>query len=314
MKRLILVFIFIYGICYGEGEKMKVLFVVNSVSQQIKGFDIETLIKCSLDATKFNYAVEYTTSAGHATQLTKNAVNQDYDIVAAVGGDGTVNEVGKALIGTRGTLAIIPVGSGNGLARHLGISCDIKEAIKSLNHSQMMEIDTGEINGIPFLGVAGIGFDARVAHRFANYGKRGIFSYMQVAQKEYWKYHSQIFTLDVDGRSIHRRAFILTFANGSQYGNNFVIAPKATLQDGYLNLVIIDEIPIYLAPKFLYQVKRGTLSQSRHYEDIPFKELVIDHPYIEAHVDGEPMIFRDVLKVKIKPKSLRVFTPGDLNL
>jgi diacylglycerol kinase (ATP) len=163
--------------------------------------------------------------------------------IAAVGGDGTVNEVGRALVHSEAVLAIIPVGSGNGLARHLGIPVGLKKGIKALNHAYPIVIDTGKINDKIFLGVAGIGFDAHIAHKFALFGKRGFFSYCQVASREFSLYAPQSYFITIDGKQITKKAFILTFANSSQYGNNFLIAPKARVSDGYLDLVIIDDIP-----------------------------------------------------------------------
>jgi diacylglycerol kinase (ATP) len=255
------------------------------------------------------YEIVYTQYAEHASKLAHDALVNSADIIAAVGGDGTVNEVGRALINSEAVLAIIPVGSGNGLARHLGIPVGLTKAIKALNHGYSVVIDTAKINEKTFLGVAGIGFDAHIAHKFAQFGKRGFFSYCQVALEEFPLYVSKSYLITIDGKQITRKAFILTFANSSQYGNNLIIAPKARVSDGYLDLVIINDIPIYLIPQFLYRFGQGTLNDSRHFETHPFKEIKIQHPRMQAHLDGEPILFENEIKVTIQSKSLKVLVP-----
>lgn len=293
---------------FGNSSKKQIVFIVNPISHEIKGVDIKKIIEKNLDSSQFDYKILYTQYAQHATKLAQEALTSS-DIIAAVGGDGTVNEVGGALINTKAMLAIIPVGSGNGLARHLGIPVGLTEAIKALNHAHSIVVDTAKINDKTFLGVAGIGFDAYVAHKFALFGKRGFFSYCQVALKEFSSYTSQPYSILIDGKQINRRAFILTFANSSQYGNNFIIAPKARISDGYLDLVIIDDIPAYSIPQFLYRFRNGTLNYSSHFETHPFKEITIQSSYIQAHIDGEPIVCQNEIKVKVQPKSLKILIP-----
>jgi diacylglycerol kinase family enzyme len=193
--------------------KRQIVFVVNPLSHEIKGLDFAGIIENYLDSNLFNYNIIYTQYAQHATKLAHDALLNSADIIAAVGGDGTVNEIGKALLNTKAALAIIPVGSGNGLARHLGIPLGPIQAIKALNHSQPIAIDTAKINDQTFLGVAGIGFDARVAHQFAQFGKRGFFSYCQVALREFSRYVPESYLITIDGKQLSRKAFILSFAN-----------------------------------------------------------------------------------------------------
>lgn len=290
-------------------EKKQIVFIVNPISHEIKGLDLKKIIKTNLDSKQFEYKIVYTQYPQHAFTLAQNAVNDSADIIAAVGGDGTVNEVGKALVHSEAVLAIIPVGSGNGLARHLKIPVGLTKAIKALNHASPIIMDTAKINEKTFLGVAGIGFDAHIAHKFALFGKRGFFSYCQVALKEFSLYKPQPYRITLDGKPITKKAFILTFANSSQYGNNFIIAPEARVSDGYLDLVIIDDIPIYSIPQFLFRCRHGTLNHSHHFETHQFKELTIQHPHIQAHIDGEPIVFENEIKVTIQPKSLKILVP-----
>lgn len=289
-------------------KKKRIAFIINPISYAIRGVDIQKIIEKNLDLSQFEYKIFYTEYAGHATKLTQDALNV-FDIVAAVGGDGTVNEVGKALIHTQASLAIIPVGSGNGLARHLKIPIGLSEAVKALNYAVPVVIDTAKINDKPFLGVAGIGFDANIAEHFSQFGKRGFLSYCQVVMQEFPHYKPQMYSISLDGEQIERKAFILTFANSSQYGNNFIIAPKAHVNDGYLDLVIVDDISVFSIPHLIYNFKQGTLDQSRHFETYPFQEIIIQYPSMQAHIDGEPLLFKDEIKVTVQPASLKVMIP-----
>lgn len=315
-KWFLILILFSYTPTYLFGNsldrKKRIVFIVNPISHEIKGFDIRRIIEKNLDLRLFEYEIVYTQYAQHAIKLAHNALLGSADIIAAVGGDGTVNEVGRSLINTKGVLAIIPVGSGNGLARHLGIPVGLAQAIKALNHSHPIVIDTAKINDKIFLGVAGIGFDAHIAHQFAQFGKRGFLSYCQVALGEFLRYDPQSYLIKIDGKEIMRKAFILTFANSSQYGNDFIIAPNARIHDGYLDLIIIDDIPGYLTPQFIYKFKRGTLDHSRHFETHRFKEITIQHPSMQAHVDGEPILFQNQIKVTIQPDSLKIMVPQPL--
>lgn len=300
---------FFMSALYGNvEEKRRIIFIVNPISHEIKDLDLPKIIENNLDVNQFDYKIIPTQYAQHATKLATEALGSA-EIIAAVGGDGTVNEVGKALIFTNATLAIIPVGSGNGLARHLGIPVGLIEGIKALNHADPLLIDTAKINDKVFLGVAGVGFDAHIAHQFAQFGKRGLRSYCQVAMREFSRYKPRYYSLTIDGKRITKKAFLLTVANSSQYGNDFIIAPKARISDGYLDLVVLDDIPTYSIPSLLYKFKHGTIDRSRHFATYRFKEMTIHHSYLPSHADGEPLLFQDNIKVTVQPKSLKILVP-----
>ena len=313
-------FLFFYFICLLifattptdalQASKKKILFIVNPISHGLREVNFQRVVEKNLDLSEFEYKIVYTEYPKHAVELTQKALNDRIDIVAAVGGDGTVNEIGKTLVKSATALAIIPAGSGNGLARHLGIPIDPVQAVKALNHAQTIVIDTAKINNQTFLSVAGIGFDARIAWEFASFGKRGKLAYLQVALKEFPSYDSKPYLLTIDGKQTLKKAFILSFANGSQYGNGFMIASQARLQDGYLDLIIVEELPTYALPAFLYRFKQGTLHESGRVESIRFKELTIHQQRTEGHVDGEPVAFQGDIKVEIQPASLKVLVPA----
>lgn len=285
--------------------KENILFIVNPISHGIKGHDVQSIFKETIDSARFNYDIVFTESPGHASKIAHDAIGV-YDIIAAVGGDGTVNEVASSLIHTEASLAIIPVGSGNGLARHLKIPVGLSPSLKALNHAHPITIDTGEINHKPFLMAAGIGFDALVAHRFASFGKRGLFSYVQVALKEYFSYQPVDYHMQLDGKEIRRKAFLIAFANGSQYGNEFQIAPRADLQDGKLDLVIMQPVSFWQIPSKLFQSRFGSLEA----ETYQCREVKIEATQILTHVDGEPVEYTENLLIRVVPQSLIVMVPS----
>lgn len=304
MYKFLFIFLIFSAFSYcQEEQKQKILFIINPISHELKNVDVKKAIEENLDFNQFEYKIAFTEYPKHASKIAEEA-KKSFDIIAAVGGDGTVNEIGTALINTSTQLAIIPVGSGNGLARHFGIPIGFAQAIRALNHSRPVVIDTAKINDKAFLGVAGIGFDAHIAQQFSQFGKRGFFSYCLVALREFTKYDPETYQIKIDGKNITKKAFILSFANSSQYGNNFIVAPKADMQDGYLDLVIIDEMPFYAIPKMVYQFKDGSLGKSNHFETQKFKEIVIEKSVIQAHVDGEPVVFHNQIKITVLPKSL----------
>ena len=312
LLRILLAFLFFSG-GYATDEKKQIFFIVNPISHEIKGLNLENLIQKNLDLSKFEYTIAYTQSVGHATELAQKAREREIDIVAAVGGDGTVNEIGKALIHAETAMAIIPVGSGNGLARHLGIPVGFVEGVKALNKAHVTSIDVAKINDQPFLGVAGVGFDAHIAHKFDQYGKRGFFSYCRLVLQEFSRYTPTKYKMTLDGKPFAAQAFILSFANSSQYGNNFIVAPKAKLNDGQLEMVIIDKVSLLNAVPLLYRFQNGSLDHSTHFRSFLFKELILEQPEIIAHLDGEPRIFHERIKITLETKSLKIFTAYDSN-
>jgi diacylglycerol kinase (ATP) len=315
MDRCYLLLFVVCFLCLGLGadgmasEKESILFIVNPISHGMKRLDFQNAVEHNLDKGRFTYSIVYTEYAQHATELALQAVKDRVKIVAAVGGDGTVNEVAKALIRTDTSLAIIPVGSGNGLARHLGIPTGVVNALRALNRAQPAVIDTALMNGRPFLAIAGVGFDAHVAEKFASFGKRGLFSYCQVVLKEFSRYHPRCYRMAIDGNRMIRKAFILTCANGSQYGNDCIIAPQARMDDGFLDLVVISDVPFYAIPEFLYRLRQGTLHRWRGCETHRFKKLVIEHPSMQVHLDGEPLDNEKRLEIEVQPASLKILVP-----
>ncbi|MDC3253230.1 diacylglycerol kinase family protein, partial [Crocinitomicaceae bacterium] len=219
--------------------RQTVRFIVNPMSGVRKKNFLPELIEECLDHSKFDYDIAFTEYKLHAKTLAKKSSEEGIDIVCAVGGDGSVHEVGTALIGTKTKLAILPVGSGNGLARHLKISTDIREAIQCINNSKCISMDTVLVNEKSFLGVGGYGFDAVIAKKFDTHTRRGLWGYIQLILREFFRYNPINASIDIDGKIKTLPVVLLTVANSSQFGNGFTISPKSDVTDGELELVVL---------------------------------------------------------------------------
>lgn len=288
---------------------VKILFIANPVSGVSKKKNIEKLIGEKTDIKKFHYEFNYTQSPKHATELARNAVSKKFDIVVAIGGDGTVNEIGKGLIGTKTALAFLPIGSGNGLARHLKIPMNLEKAMNVINTGKIIPIDTAQINNEVFIGMAGIGFDAHIGWEFAKCGKRGFRNYIKIFLSEYPKYKAQDFEISIHGKTIFKNALLISFANGSQYGNNAVIAPEADLQDGFLDVCVLKNFPFYSVPHLAWRLFNKRMHESKYLEIFRAKEILIKQNSDRGHIDGEPVLFGKEMKIKVNPLSLNVLIP-----
>jgi diacylglycerol kinase (ATP) len=289
--------------------KKRICFIVNPISGVGRQKVIEKLIDQSLNRVLFDYEIAYTKAAKHATELSRNAAASGFDIVVAVGGDGSVNETARGLIGTMTAMAIIPAGSGNGLARHLKIPLNLKKAMDVINSGKEAVVDTMQLNDEPFVNVAGVGFDAHIGWEFAKFGKRGFSSYLRVIQREFPKYQAQDFELIIDGKSQAKKAFLISIANGSQWGNNAHIAPLADISDGYMDIVILKDVSFFSSVSIGYRLFRKTLHHSSHLEIIKSKEAIIRQKNTIAHIDGEPIELGKEISVKVNPLSLKVIVP-----
>ncbi len=286
--------------------KKKALFIVNPVSGGKKKDDVPELIERHLDTSIFEYTIVFTNSVAHARQLTLEAVEK-YNIIAAVGGDGTVNEVASALVGTDTLLGIVPCGSGNGLSRFLNIPMDISAAIKNLNNGHFEIIDSAEANGQPFFNMAGMGFDAHISELFSHNKKRGFISYAKSSIKEVLTYKPQPYIINIDSVTYNRNLFMLSLANSSQYGNNAHVSPHASVQDGLIDVCMIKPFPLYRFPEMCLRMLFKTADKSKYVEIIQGKQVNISRNTPgPIHLDGEPQINGTDIKINIVPQSLRV--------
>lgn len=287
--------------------KSKIAFIINPFSGTGKKEDIPALIQKILDVQLFEPEVVFTGYRGHGTELAKAFVEEGFNIVVAVGGDGTVNEVGRSLVHTNTSLGIIPIGSGNGLARHLGIPMNTKKAIKQLNHSEPILMDYGLVNDRPFFCTCGTGFDAYVSTEFAKGKKRGIMSYIEKIITGYFTYKSQNYHLQGEGIDLNSKAFVITFANASQWGNNAYIAPQASVQDGKLDISIMSNFPIIAIPTLALQLFAKTIDKDLFMTTLRSKEItMIREESGPFHYDGEPYVEGKQIQIKTIPDGLKV--------
>lgn len=285
--------------------KRKIRFIVNPISGVGKKNAIPKLVQKYLDHDLFDYDIAYTEFKAHAKTLATQSVEEEIDIICAVGGDGSVNEVGASLINTKACLAIIPAGSGNGLARHLKISTNLKKAIAVINTGRIETIDTGLINDKPFLGIGGFGFDALIAKRFDEYHKRGFLSYAKLVFTEFRKYNPISVTWTSENKTF-TDLILCTVANASQFGNGFCVAPKADVQDGKLELFFLKKVKWYSLLPIMYRFFRCKADGSKYTETFSFTETELKLNFLKGHIDGEPVEVKETIHLKCVPKSLNI--------
>lgn len=241
---------------------------------------------------------------GEITELLQTG---NFTDAVAVGGDGTVNYVAKTILNTDMTLGIIPVGSGNGLARSLGISMNTEEAIRQIVKGRITRIDNGLVNGIPFFCTSGIGFDAHIGNLFASLTKRGLQGYVKITLRELFRYRAKNYTLEFNGRSIQRKAFLITAANAGQYGNDFYIAPQANLEDGLFHLVILKPFNAFSVFGIMGRILRKQAHLSSNIETfVTDKIKIVRNQADPVHFDGDPAMTGHEVVFEIKKQSLRV--------
>ena len=290
--------------------KKTIAFIINPISGGINKQEFPSLIGRYLDRNQFDVEINFTRSTEHNIQLAKDAVQQQKDIVVAVGGDGTINNVAKQLVGTGILFGIIPQGSGNGLARHLRLPMDSRKALLVINKLHRKNIDTGMANDVFFINVAGAGFDAHVSWMFANAPKRGFWSYTKITLNEFAKYKSQSYELIVDGKSITKDAFIICVANGSQYGNNAYIAPQANLDDGCFDISVMKPFKTHQMPAIGLEMFLKKYNNSRYVDALKGSDIVIKRTEAGVfNIDGEPVMMEKDIHIQILPESLKIIVP-----
>ena len=290
--------------------KKKILFIINPISGVGRQKAIEKAISLYLDDSLYDHEIAFTQYPHHATEIAKDAAEKHYEVVVAVGGDGSANDVAAGLINTNTAMGIIPLGSGNGLAHHLKIPFSISKAIKVLNHYKPSKIDTATTNGKLFISIAGIGFDAMVADKFALQKRRGFRTYLLLVIKEFFRYKPSEYTITINDKVIKTKALLISFANSDQFGNNVSIAPKASIYDGYLDLCIIKELTTIKALRIAHKFFNKDIDSSRFVETIKFKEARVScDEFVHSHIDGDPDEKVTDIHVRIQPKSLYILIP-----
>lgn len=293
-------------------DQRKALLIINPIAGIHKKESVEPLVRSQLGEAGWNIDVSLTTCHGDATRLAREAVDKGYDAVIAAGGDGTINETAIALCDTSTTLGIIPCGSGNGLARHLGIPIDVAEAVDVIREDHSLSVDYGLVNGRHFFCTFGVGFDAAVSETFAKQKRRGKLSYIRSAIAEYVKYRPEVYSIQANGVEISRKAFLVAVCNASQYGNNAYIAPEASITDGKLDITIIQSGSPLLTAKMGIDMMTGYINRNTLITTVRASHAVIrrsaDGP---SHIDGEPTRMDETMNIECRRQALKVFTPAE---
>ncbi|MCR4659058.1 MAG: diacylglycerol kinase family lipid kinase [Bacteroidales bacterium] len=269
--------------------KMKIRVVVNPISGIGRQKKIETVLKTNLNQDIFDYEVCYTERIHHGTELAREAADKGYDCVVAVGGDGSVNDVVTGIYGTNTRLGIIPCGSGNGLARCLKIPLVPALAVRALNQCHEESIDVMTINDkYVSVNLSGVGFDAYIARLMKAAKSRGFSAYMSFMLREYATYQCNDYQLTIDGRQYTRNAWLIAFANSNQFGYNAAVAPLAKLDDGLIDVVVLDKIPIEHLALTVPLAYANHFELSQHCEMFKAKDILVEGNIDKwVNIDGE---------------------------
>ena len=278
-----------------------ILFIVNPIS----GHGRKTAVVSRL--SKRDCRVVYTEYAGHAEELARTAPE---DIVVAVGGDGTVNEVARGLIGTGKTLGIIPRGSGDGLALHLGLSHELNRSIKVIENGKTRLLDAAVVNGRYFFSVCGVGLDAIVSERFAKSGRRGLAGYIDQAIHS-WKGHvAERYEVEVDGQKMVHDAVMVTVGNSDQWGHGAKVTPLADSSDGILDVTVVEDFKDVEIPMLAYRLMTGTVNMAHNIHCYKGRRIKITRPSSgPAHADGDWFEAGRVLEISVMEHALKVLVP-----
>ena len=287
--------------------KRKIVFILNPHSGTDDKVRMPKLIEENINTKAYDYDIVFTEYAGHAADIAKDCASRGIDIVVAVGGDGTINEVARSIVHTNTALGIIPCGSGNGLARHLCIPLDPRKAISLINRACIESLDYGVINDLPFFCTCGMGFDAFVSMKFAESGKRGPISYAENILREGLKYEPETYTLEDETGTKQYKAFLISCANASQYGNNAYIAPQASMSDGLMDVVIMEPFDVIEASQVSFDMFNKTLDKNSKIKSFRCKKLHITRskPGV-IHYDGDPVMTGADIDVHLEEKGIKM--------
>lgn len=290
--------------------KNTIRFIINPIS----GGKNKTLVPQQIEQVCAKLNIQADIYLSNSIQETiaqaKEAVEQQYETVVAVGGDGTINLIGAQLLHSSTALGIIPMGSGNGFARSLGLPFQIERAIKIIQSRKTVLIDTGTINEKPFINLSGAGFDAHIADKFQHSKSRGFFSYVNIVLREFNQYQAQQYHLNIDDEQLETDAFLITVCNGPQYGNNAFIAPAALMTDGRFHITVLKKCTWANAPSLAWRLFRGTIDLSKDVEQYSASSVQIKRKNVgPINIDGEPDSDGTELNFKLIPLSLKVIVP-----
>lgn len=289
---------------------MRVQAIINPISGVGSKRKIPKMIEMMCANAGYDLSLAFTEYAGHASYITRREIERGADCIIAVGGDGTVNEIARSMIHTDATLGIIPMGSGNGLARELHIPMDPKKALEVISRGKETVIDCCRANDRAFFCTCGVGFDAAVSQKFAGEKRRGSLTYMKNTIEEYLSYKPEVYDLLIDNCQVKEKAFLVACGNASQYGNNAYIAPHADIQDGQMDVTILSpftpiDIPALAIQLFTKQIDKNSKIKTMKAHSL---SIIRNHPGV-MHLDGEPIMADSRVDISMIPHSLKVFTP-----
>lgn len=296
-------------------DVMKTMFVINPVSGKGNGGKPRRIIR---------YIDQEYRKAGKAhviriwdrperiDEIVQEALEGDYSAIVAAGGDGTINEIGRRLIGKNVALGILPLGSGNGYARHLGYSRKYKRAVHQLLKAEPVAVDAGEFGGVSFMNNAGVGIDAEVIEKYSKANSRGFHTYLRLASKVFLNFKTFDCALTVDGIREYQwdRLLLIDIANGTQWGNGAKVSPLSDIQDGWLEAVILQKAPFIEVPRLVKLLFQGKIYRHPNVKIIRGKTFEIRRANAgNAHVDGEPLELGTTIHAHVKEKSIRLLLP-----
>ena len=295
--------------------KEKILFIVNPISGHHDKSKFPSIVEKLIDKDKYDYTIALTEYGGHAAEITKKAIEDQYDIIVAVGGDGTINEVATNMLGARQTFAIVPYGSGNGLSRHLHLPLKPDKVITEvINKGVKSKIDTAAMNGVPYISIAGVGFDAIIADVFAKDPKRGIKTYVKLVTKEYLHFQPKRYHLILDDKEeIDCAPLFISFANSNQFGSNAVVSPSASLNDGLLDVCIFKKPNMLQVPYIAERLLTSKIDRTKIVDIHKAKKINVIREQEEiANIDGEAVMMPKDIVVEINPLSLNILLPQNI--
>lgn len=291
-------------------SKKKVRVIINPKSGTSSKKELPAKIEKELGSDLYDLDIFFTEYAGHGCEIAKQAIADNIDYVIAIGGDGTVNEVARTLVGSNATLGIVPLGSGNGLARDLHIPLNLKKALSIIKEENVIDIDYGIANDRIFFCTCGMGFDALVSEQAAKASKRGSLMYFKTMLDTFFSQKPEYYTVTCPEGTFEDEAFVITCANAGQYGYNAYIAPNADVQDGLMNIVILKPLSLLDAPKAGLQLISKNIDRNKKMIQILTSEAVIKRTRKGAmHLDGDYLEGDEEIHVRVVPKGLKVLVP-----
>ncbi len=291
-----------------DKNKRKIVFIINPIAGVRSKKRFEKKIDSFFSGKNFEVIKHYTSYPSHAVDIAASYAKTGPTFIVAVGGDGTINEIARSLIDSGSTLGVIPLGSGNGFARHFNIPFLLDKALDTLLNGNEITVDVGYLNGKPFFCTAGIGFDAETGYHYSHYNHRGLISYALSFANVFSWYKAREYYLEIDGRPYDFSAFFITIANISQFGYNFYVAPQASTLDGFFDVVVVKKFPKWMASFIAVRSFFGTIQNSKfvwHKQAHNVKIFTQETEKI-IHIDGEASIMEGVLEYQIQKACLKV--------